>query len=166
MGYDFSAVGREEPTFRLGLSWMSLLLDVLNVAGVLDGKAVEPDLPADVAATWDDPPTEDWPFDASLSDEARAYFAFSSANAGQVPIRKLADSSPWIIAAEECEVLARRVDDLIEGRQLLAFTEVGRRVLERSGADRAEWLDTTREILSEFGWFCQECAAYDGFWAY
>ena len=166
MGYDFSAVGRDEPAFRLGPGWMALLLDVLNVAGVIDVDAVEPDLPAEVEATWDDTPTEEWPLDGPLSDEARAYFGFRSENAGQIPVRKLADNSPWIIAAEECEILAGIVDDLIEGRQLLAFTEVGTRVLERHGVDRTEWTDTIHGMLGRFGRFCHECAVRDGFWAY
>lgn len=166
MGYDFSAVGREEPTFRLGLGWMSLLLDVFNVAGVLDVRAGEPDPPDDVAATWDDPPTEDWPFEGALSEVALAYFAFRSENAGQVPICKLADSSPWIVAAEECEVLAGCADDILDGRRSLVLSEVGNQVLERSGVDRTERLDTTRRIVVEFAQFCRECAAHDGFWAY
>ena len=169
MGYDFSAV--DGPAYhRAHGVQVTLLLNVLAEARLLDYATPYPDEPESVAGRAVDPDAfeddEDWPLSSKLPADEIAYFGFGSPDPTKVPACKFFDNSPWLITESESLLLADGIDLLITGAQPGVLNGGARTALTKMGVDREQWGAATDRLLGAFGAFCRACATSGGFWAY
>jgi hypothetical protein len=167
VGYDFSAVDGPA-SFRLGGIWVTVLLDALHHAGLLDAEARPPEPPDAVHARYalDDDELGDWPLDGTVTDDERTYFGWRAPDPSRVPVSKLCDNSTWIVSPPECIVLAHGIEAMLAGERPWRLSpHVDDELAARAfvGERRAQ---EVRSTLRGFREFCDRCSQQGGFWAY
>lgn len=162
MGYDYCTVdgSGEERLPKLRGREVSIALSALAHTDLFDDTRA-PDDP-DFSFDLDD----EWPFCVELSESDLAWFGFRSPDPERIPMVKLRDNEPWIIAPAECARLRTVIGELLAGQRP---RHVSHWVIDRLAERGLEGKDVGAEIERCLQVFSDIAAAGEdagGFWSY